>query len=411
MCAACSTHTIDSVQHRIPISDLGPHGERMGRAVSSCVHCGFCLAACPTYKVMGEEMDSPRGRIMLMKQNLEGELDIDEVRPFIDRCLGCLGCETACPSGVVYRDLVVPFRARLETTGRSWRERRSRQLLLSILESPARFRSAYAAGRLARVVSRMLPERMAAALALLPTALPPSEILPAHTPPTGGRRAKVALLAGCVQQVLRPSINAAAIRLLSANGVEVVVPPGQGCCGALALHSGEEARATRLAAHNRRVFPRDVDAILTTAAGCGSAMKEQHYPAKVLDVLEFLDAVGLHTPLALAQPAVVAYHDACHLSHGQGIRVAPRRLLQQVGNLTLAELNDGELCCGSAGLYNLEQPAAAAELGRRKAAAIRATGAQMVTAGNIGCITQIEAHLRVPVRHTVEILEAARTNV
>jgi glycolate oxidase iron-sulfur subunit len=409
VCAACSTHTIDSVQHRIPIADLGPDGERMARAVSSCVHCGFCLAACPTYKVMGEEMDSPRGRIMLMKQQLEGELDIADVRPFIDRCLGCLGCETACPSGVVYRDLVVPFRARLETTGRAWHERRYRQLLLAILESPVRFRAAYGAGRLGRVMSRVLPQRLAAALALLPAEVPPSETLPARTAPMGVRRAKVALLAGCVQQVLRPSINAAAVRLLSANGVEVLVPPEQACCGALALHSGEESRATRLCAHNRRVFPRDVDAILTTAAGCGSAMKEQQYPAKVFDVLEFLDALGLQTPLALAQPALVAYHDACHLSHGQGIRAAPRHLLLQIANLTLAELNDGELCCGSAGLYNLEQPAAAAELGRRKAAAIKATGAHMVAAGNIGCITQMEAHVRVPVRHTVEVLDAART--
>jgi glycolate oxidase iron-sulfur subunit len=379
----------------------------MARAVTTCVHCGFCLAACPTYKVMGEEMDSPRGRIVLMKQALEGELQEEDARPYIDRCLGCLACETACPSGVRYRELVVPFRARLETRARPPHQRLFRQALLSVLESPPRFRAAHAAGRIARLASRALPAHVRAMLQLLPASLPATEALPAHVPAIGTKRARVALLSGCVQRVLRPSINSATLRLLAANGVEVVIPPDQGCCGALALHTGLEARGNALAEHNARIFPSDVDAILTNAAGCGSAMKERTHAAPVQDISEFLEAIGLRTALSFKAPTVVAYHDACHLSHGQGIRSAPRRLLEQVENLSLVEIADGEMCCGSAGLYNVEQPEAASELGRRKAAAIISTGADLVAAGNIGCLTQIETHLPIPVRHTIEVLDSA----
>jgi glycolate oxidase iron-sulfur subunit len=395
------------VQHRIPISEIGPHGEAMARAVSTCVHCGFCLPACPTYKVLGEEMDSPRGRIMLMKHALEGELQHRDVEPYIDRCLGCLACETACPSGVHYRDLLIPFRARLAAETPAWHERLYFRTLLSLLEAPSRFRVAYRAARLARLVRWLVPRRVGSMLELLPAALPPPQPIPPSTPARGRRRARVALLAGCVQRALRPSINLATIRLLAANGVEVVVPPGQGCCGALALHSGLESRAVRLAARNRGAFAGDVDAIITNAAGCGSAMKEHDYPAKVFDVVEFLDALVPSTAFKVAAPTVVAYHDACHLSHGQGVRSAPRRLLQRIENVTLAELGDGEMCCGSAGLYNLQHPETAAELGRRKAAAATATGATLIAAGNVGCITQIEAYTAIPVRHTVEVLDAS----
>jgi glycolate oxidase iron-sulfur subunit len=379
----------------------------MARAVTTCVHCGFCLAACPTYKVLGEEMDSPRGRIVLMKQALEGELPLDETRPYIDRCLGCLACETACPSGVRYRDLVVPFRARLESSARPAHQRALRQLLLSVLESPARFRAVHRASGLARLVAPLLPSRLRGMLALLPGQLPPAAPLPTHVPAAGARRARVALLTGCVQRVLRPSINHATLRVFAANGVEVIVPREQGCCGALALHAGMESRALGLANHNARVFPADVDAVVTNAAGCGSAMKEQPYQTPVRDVSEFLDALGLRPPAALARPTRVAYHDACHLSHGQGIRLAPRRLLGQIGNLTLVEVADDEMCCGSAGLYNLEHPDTAAALGRRKAAAIQGLAADLVVTGNLGCLTQIAQHLDLPIHHTMELLDLA----
>jgi glycolate dehydrogenase iron-sulfur subunit len=383
----------------------------MARAVTTCVHCGFCLAACPTYRVLGEEMDSPRGRIVLMKQALEGELAIDQTLPFIDRCLGCLACEGACPSGVRYRELLVPFRARAEETARRSGQRAERRLLLSVLESPELFRLALAAGRVARRFRSLLPPSLRPMLGLLPPSAPAADPPRPLTRAIGTRRARVALLAGCVQRVLRPSINAAAVRVLAANGVEVVVPRDQGCCGALARHVGFASHADALASHSVEAFPSDVDAILTTAAGCGSAMKEDRYNAPVADVSEFLDRIGVTTSFALAQLTTIAYHDACHLGHAQGVRAAPRRLLAAIGNARIAELDDNEMCCGSAGLYNIEQPQTAAELGRRKAEAIRRTGAQWVATGNIGCVTQIASHLGsdVEVRHTVEVLDSALT--
>jgi glycolate oxidase iron-sulfur subunit len=398
------------VQHDIPIGRLGHGAEGMARAVTTCVHCGFCLAACPTYRVLGEEMDSPRGRIVLMKQALEGSLTMQDVQPYVDRCLGCLACETACPSGVRYRDLLIPFRARGEVAARTRVERWLRAGLLSLLESPGAFRAAVTMGRWARAVSSLAPARLRPMLDLVPQSLPPVEPLARLTPAQGARRARVALLAGCVQRVLRPSINAATVRFLAANGVEVVVPHEQGCCGALAAHSGFEARGTARAQANARYW-QDVDAVITNAAGCGSHMKDIAAAGpRVTDVSEFVDALGLRTPLSLATPTTVAYHDACHLSHGQRVRAAPRRLLQQIENVTLVEIPDGETCCGSAGLYNLEHPRTAAELGRQKAAAIHATGARVVVTGNIGCMTQIAAHGgpdRLQVLHTIELLDSA----
>jgi glycolate oxidase iron-sulfur subunit len=385
----------------------------MARAVSSCVHCGFCLPACPTYKVLGEEMDSPRGRILLMKHALEGTMTLAEAAPYVDRCLGCLACETACPSGVRYRDLLVPYRALTAERTVTRTTRVMRPLMLAALERPDLFRRLASIGRAAKPISPMLPAVMRSALALLPRRLPPPEALPASVRSAAPRRARVSLVTGCVQQVIRPSINSAACRVLAANGVDVVVPPAQRCCGALARHVGFEARADRLADHNRAVFPSDVDAVITTAAGCGSALKDA--PAgrvPVLDVVEFLDSLGLRSPLALDPPITVAYQDACHLWHGQGVRDAPRRLLRQVGGVTLVECAEADLCCGSAGLYNLEHPETAAALGRRMARAVAATGADFVATGNIGCLTQLELYLReepppIEVRHTIEILDSA----
>ncbi len=384
----------------------------MATAVSSCVHCGFCLPACPTYKVLGEEMDSPRGRIVLMKEVLEGGLALDDAAPHLDRCLGCLACETACPSGVRYRDLIEPMREAL-VERRSTFERLRLGGLLTVMASPALFRAAALAGGAARPLRPVLPASLAAMLDLLPSSLPAPTSVPARTPARGVRRGRVALMTGCVQSVLAPAITEAAIRVLSANGVEVEVPPDQGCCGALARHAGAHARGTALAAAHHGRFPADVDAVLATAAGCGSSMKDTHTgAAPVLDVLEYLDALGLVTPLALAAPLRAAYQDACHLAHAQQVTSAPRRLLQAVDGLTLSALADGGMCCGSAGLYNLEQPQVAASLGRQKAAAIAASGATLVVSGNIGCLTQMQAALAASghaagFAHAVELLAMA----
>jgi glycolate oxidase iron-sulfur subunit len=400
------------MQHQIPLGTLDDAGQRMARAVSTCVHCGFCLPACPTYRVLGEEMDSPRGRIVLMREVLEGGLSLEDASTHLDRCLGCLACETACPSGVRYRDLIEPFRARL-VERRSWWARLRLQVLLRVMESPALFRVAATAGAAARPFVGVLPASVGTMLGLLPQGLPASAAWPRVTQAHGPRRGRVALMTGCVQNVLRPSITEAAIRVLAANGVETVVPSDQGCCGALACHVGDGARGQVLALAHRARFPADVDAVLATAAGCGSSMKDHcHDAPPVLDVLEFLDQIGLTGSPRLDVPTRVAYADACHLAHAQQVTSAPRRLLQAVTQLTLVPIAEGGICCGSAGLYNIEQPRLAAELGSRKAAALVASGAALVATANIGCLIQMQASLaaadhRVPVVHVVELLDMA----
>jgi glycolate oxidase iron-sulfur subunit len=404
----------------------------MARAVSTCVHCGFCLPACPTYRVLGEEMDSPRGRIFLMKSVLEGELALDDALPYVDRCLGCMACVTACPSGVAYGELLTPFRAHAEShRQRTLVDRLRRHMTLSTLPYPARFRAAARVGQLAQRFRRLVPGPFRAMLDLLPPSLPPAEPLPALVPAVGVRRARVALLAGCAQQVLAPNIGQAALRVLAWAGVEVVVPRDQGCCGALALHVGEEARARAFAQDNLRAFPDDVDAIVTTAAGCGSGLQEygllfegspdearaRAFSSRVTDVSSFLESLGIPDLPPLPAPVTVAYHDACHLAHAQGVRAAPRTLLRRIPNVTVVDVPDGGHCCGSAGTYNLDQPEIASELGARKAAAIRSTGADLVVSGNIGCLTQIRTHLdggsatapSLEVLHTIELLDRARS--
>lgn len=414
------------MQHSIRPDPTNPQHGAMARAVETCVHCGFCLPACPTYQVLGEEMDSPRGRIVLMKEVLEGTLTLADVQPHIDQCLGCLGCVTACPSGVQYGDLLVPFRSGPDTGARPMIDRLQRRVLLATLESPTLFRASARLGQIAKGVERFLPARLKPMVALLPDRLPAAVTLPAMVQARGPRRARVALLAGCVQQALDPEVSLATLRVLAANGVEVVVPAGQGCCGALALHSGEAHRAYDRATTLMRAFPADVDAIITNAAGCGSAMKEYGhafhgrpqaaalgaFASRVRDVSEFLQTLGLVEPPPLPAPLTVAYHDACHLAHGQGIRSAPRALLASIPNLRVVEIPNGDTCCGSAGLYNVEHPDIAMELGARKAAAVIATGADVVAAGNIGCLVQIatglaRASASVPVRHTMQILDSA----
>lgn len=399
------------MHHRIPDA-ADPRRAAQALAVSSCVHCGFCLPACPTYTVLGEEMDSPRGRIVLMKEVLEGALPLAEAAPHLDRCLGCLACETACPSGVRYRDLIEPMREEL-VAQRSPVERLGLRALLRVTESPTLFRAAVAAAAGVRPLAPLLPDALTPLLALTPASLPAPTAAPALTAARGARRGRVALMTGCVQSVLRPGITAATTAVLAANGVEVVVPTEQGCCGALALHAGDHGHGTALAEAHTRRFPADVDAVIATAAGCGSSMKATHVDGPpVLDVLEYLDRLGLRTPLTLPEPATVAYQDACHLAHAQQVTAAPRRLLQQIRGLTLVPLAESGTCCGSAGLYNVEQPTIAAALGRRKALAIAASGASIVTSGNIGCLNQIHGALSADGRdmtvcHVIELIAMA----
>ena len=415
-------HTIEPGKH-------GPLGEPMTHAVQTCVHCGFCLAACPTYRELGQEMDTPRGRIVLMKQVLEGQLSWEAAQPHIDRCLGCLACEPACPSGVPYRDLLSPFRA---LAGKHFRrsplERLSHLLASQTIPYPARFRLAAFLGKLGKLFRPFIPPPLRAMIDLVPNDLPPAERWRQVNPAIGERRARVALLLSCAQQVLEPDINTATIEVLTRNGVEVIAPPDQGCCGGLAWHTGDLDAARSFARRNLRAFAQavgDCDAILTNAAGCGSALHEYHlilrgtadeaeaekFRKKVVDVSVFLARLGLCTPLAESRMRI-AYHDACHLANAQGVRSEPRRLLRQIPGLILCELPAPHLCCGSAGTYNIDQPEIAASLGEQKARAVMGTGAEIVATGNIGCLSQLRVHLvrlgsPVRVQHTMQVLRNA----
>lgn len=417
------------MQHDIPVQQIGPLGEPMADAVQKCVHCGFCLPVCPTYQVLGEEMDSPRGRIFLMKEVLEGNVDLEEAETYVDRCLGCVGCVTACPSGVPYGELITAFRAESEgKRERSAIDQTLRRFILETLPYPGRFRLAARLGRLAKPLRGAIPGRFGDMLELLPKELPAAQPLPDVFPAERERRGRVALLAGCAQQVLAPDINLATLRVLARNGIETVIPKSQTCCGALAAHTGAADQAKKFAKQNIGAFPDDVDAILTNAAGCGSGMHEyalwlrgepeqaraEEFVKRVCDVSAYLAKLGIENPPALPSPVRVAFHDACHLAHAQKVRSQPRQLLSQIEHLEVVEIPDGDLCCGSAGTYNIEQPETAAELGHRKAQAVVSTEPDVVATGNIGCMTQIEAHVSriafgkpIPVLHTMQILDRA----
>ncbi|HET7121141.1 MAG TPA: glycolate oxidase subunit GlcF [Solirubrobacterales bacterium] len=416
------------MKHEIPLESLGVRGPLMTDPIGACVHCGFCLPTCPTYVTMGEEMDSPRGRIFLMKEVLEGKMEAELAQPYLDNCLGCQACETACPSGVRYGDLITEFRSRAEVERRRPPvQRLRRELALRTLPSGRRFRAAARAGAVVRRVRKAVPKTLRPMVDLLPEKLPAARPLPPAFAAQGERRARVALLAGCVQQQLDPEIGWAAGRVLARNGVEVVVPAQQGCCGSLAMHAGEQQGARKLARRNLAAFPADVDAVITTAAGCGSGMREYgalflgepdeeaaaRLAGRTLDAAEFLSDLGLaEAPPALAAPRRVAYHDACHLAHAQKVTAAPRRLLAAVEGLELLAPAEAELCCGSAGIYNVERPEVAAQLGERKARNLLATGAEMVASGNIGCLTQLRNQMAslghpIPALHTVQVLDRA----
>ena len=414
--------------HNIQADEHGPLGEEMASAVSTCVHCGFCLASCPTYKVLGQETDSPRGRIVLMKEVLEGTLPLETALPHIDPCLGCLACEPACPSGVPYRDLISPFRAQAEQQRkRSLGDKFRRLLTRMTLPYPSRFRMAAMSGRLAKPLAWALPKSLRVMLDLLPDRLPAKQTWQESYPAQGPQRGRVALLTGCAQSVLDPDINTATIDVLTRNGIEVVVPQKQVCCGALDWHVGGIARARAFAMENLDVFPNDVDAIVTNAAGCGSGMHEYplllkgtkdesralEFRKKVCDVSVYMARIGQLEPFPEDGPTIrIAYHDACHLANAQGVRVEPRDLLRSIPGVEVCEIDEAHLCCGSAGTYNIDQPEIAATLGRDKVQQIVKTDASVVATGNIGCLTQIANHLSkqgssIRVLHTMQVLRDA----
>ncbi|MEJ2079251.1 MAG: heterodisulfide reductase-related iron-sulfur binding cluster [Acidobacteriota bacterium] len=415
------------MQHRISVEKYGSPGQAMAEQIQACVHCGFCLPTCPTYEVLGEEMDSPRGRIFLMKEVLEEGLPLHDALTHIDRCLGCLACVPACPSGVQYGELLSLFRNVSETGRRRPPvDRLFRLVTQRTLPFPGRFYIAAKLGKLGAPVRSILPRIFSPMLELLPSKISRPKALPKLIRAEGECRARVAFLKGCVQTVLDPEINAATLRVLSRNGVEIVIVADQGCCGALAIHTGDLDQARSLARRNLESFPRDVDAIITNAAGCGSGMKEyplifrglpeeeraREFAGKVRDVTEFLYELGLVSPQAASRSLRLAYHDACHLANAQGVRTAPRELLKAIPNVELLEVPDGEFCCGSAGTYNIEQPEIATVLGKQKARRILDTGADAVAAGNIGCLVQIRKALdkngkRISVHHTMEFLDRA----
>jgi len=406
--------------------------------IKECVHCGFCLPACPTYLLWAEEMDSPRGRIHLMKQGHEGAPLTTSLTRHIDLCLGCMACVSACPSGVRYDRLLEATRQQIE---RRHRRRMSdllfRAALFRVLPHPGRLRALRVALELyqrlgirsllrATGILRLLPERLQALESLAPE-LSAVEPLPAWIPPRGSMRSRVGLLTGCVQRVFFSAVNAATARVLSFEGCGIAVPSSQGCCGALSLHAGRESEAREKARKLIDVFEAPaVDAVVVNAAGCGSAMKEyahllrddpayagkaRRFSARVKDFSELLHELG---PRAERRPLpmTVAYHDACHLAHAQGIRSEPRALLRAIPGLVLREIADPDLCCGSAGIYNLVEPGPARALGERKAKSIRAAGAEVVVSSNPGCLLQIGACLErgggaLPVVHIAQVLDAA----
>lgn len=415
------------MRHNLPIDKLGPTGRGMADAVQACVHCGFCLPTCPTYRPMGQEMDSPRGRIALMKECLEGSLPLEQALPHLDNCLGCLACETSCPSGVSYRELVGPFRERAENMrSRSWLDRYRRKFILRALSRPRLFSSLAKFSRLARPFRKWLPKRLGVMLDLLPQRLAAKAFLPERITPQEEPRARIALVAGCAQLVLEPTIGSATVSVLVRNGVDVVVPREQNCCGALHWHAGEGLSARELAKKNIEVFPTECDAIISNAAGCGSCLQEyplilkgssletkaRVFSSLVLDLSVFLDELGFIPPPPVSKSLRVAYQDACHLLHGQGVSDAPRRILKAIKGIELVELADPEVCCGSAGIYNIEHPDMGNELGRNKANRIKEVKPDIVVSANIGCISQLRRHLEQEpqspkVLHLAEFLDQA----
>lgn len=395
----------------------------------ACVHCGFCNATCPTYLLTGNELEGPRGRIYLIKNVLENGIKASrKTIEHIDNCLGCLACETTCPSGVDYSRLLEEARPRLDKlVKRPFTHRLLRAMLTRILPYPGRFRFALKMSGLGRVFSWLMPKNMRPLLDMAPKRLPRSaEVAKAGVvSAVGEKRMRVALLTGCAQQVLGPQINDATVRLLTRLGAEVVMPKDAGCCGALTFHMGERKRSRKLMQRNIEVWHNEVaenglDAIVLNTSGCGTAIREYDYifrhdpklavkaktvTALVRDVAEVVAELGLGEA-SKASKLKVAYHDACSLQHGVQVKTQPRQLLKDAG-FDVVEVPEAHICCGSAGTYNMLQPELASQLQTRKAEHIESVAPQIVAAGNIGCMEQIAGGVKVPVVHTVELLDWA----
>ena len=409
------------------------------KILRSCVHCGFCTATCPTYVLEGDELDSPRGRIYLIKEMFEqGRAAPADIVPHVDRCLSCLSCMTTCPSGVHYMHLVDHARAHIEETyQRPWADRAMRSLLAAILPYPRRFGLALRGAALLRPFAKLMKrsagaprktprliDRVVAMLALAPSHLPASRPAPFVSPAQGEKRGRIVLTKGCAQEALNPRINEAAIRLLTRNGVEVVQAPDEGCCGALVHHMGKTPQALDFARANIDAWMKikrngGLDAILVTASGCGTTVKDYGFMLRddpayaekaaeiarlAKDICEYVADLGVTTKRQ--QDKIVAYHAACSLQHGQKITDQPKRLLKAAG-FRLREVPEGHICCGSAGTYNIMQPYFAERLRERKIANIESVRPDIIALGNIGCMMQIAGGTDIPVVHTIELLDWA----
>ena len=406
--------------------------------IADCVHCGFCLSTCPTYVLWGAEADSPRGRIYLMNSGLGGEPMSDSVVEHYDRCLGCMACVTACPSGVRYDRLIEDTRAQVERRHtRAPRDRALRAAIFALFPYPRRLRllrgplRAYQSSGLQALVARSgLLRRLAPSLAAMESLAPRLRKVPRpprRVPARGRRRAVVGMLTGCVQSAFFPEVNSATVRVLAAEGCDVLIPSGQGCCGALSVHNGRKAEAQRFARKLIDTFEKlRMDYFVVNAAGCGSSLKEYDvlleddpvyaaraaaFTAKVRDLAELLAELGPVAPRH-PLPLTVAYHDACHLGHAQGVRAQPRTLLNGIPDLKLKEIADPEICCGSAGIWNVLNPAPAAELGDRKARDVLETGADLLVTANPGCLMQVATAMtrqgaQIAMAHTAQVLDAS----
>ncbi|PCI86907.1 MAG: glycolate oxidase iron-sulfur subunit [Hyphomicrobiales bacterium] len=398
------------------------------KILRSCVHCGFCTATCPTYQVLGDELDSPRGRIYLIKDMLENNRVPDEKTvKHIDRCLSCLACMTTCPSGVHYMHLIDHAREYIEQKyQRRWDDKLIRWMLALILPHPNRFRLAMFGANIAKPFAKILPKKLRSMVEFAPAKLPPRSPndKPQVFPAQGERKKRVALMTGCAQKALNTDINDATIRILTRHGCEVVVAKGAGCCGALTHHMGKTSDSHKTAAKNIQAWTREMDnegldAIVINTSGCGTTIKDyghmfkEHTLAKdakrvsniAKDISEVMMDLGLNAA-DKAKNLKVAYHAACSLQHGQQIKTHPKNLLKQAG-FTVVEPAESHLCCGSAGTYNLMQPEISGQLKDRKVKHIEATKPQIIAAGNIGCMMQIGSATNIPIIHTIELLDWA----